>query len=684
VGFQTLECLNRAISYELGNAIQYLTNDKSLNSIKVLHIAITPLAGAPIRIVNALKRHTDVGARLVVLNPGAYNQRTFDDDLVWEADKCQVLDLLREADLVHFHHYFELESNPFGVDFRETCLRAKFVRQFHTHPLTIASGDITLARQIVGSFIPQLVIGQHHERFYPWARVVPNIVPLDHELYQPVERGGTEPAIFFAPTVDYPATSVAPVNTRWETKGAAETEALLLHAIKVCGKGRVYVRRNIPHNQCLREKQGSDIAIDEMVTGSFHLSSLEALAQGVPTFAYLDSRSLETLAELTGAHTHPWLNFRLEEAEQPLIELINDSELRREMGAFARYWMEKYYNDREMVSHYVHAYEDLLERPEAFKKPRFDTGSRRQVFLAQRRDDFIWEKRKTRIGAENSHSAVKSTDSQVVVDNMMRPMPNWLKRPVHDIVKKYTSVRVDEIQALRKRLVATERLLEFVSADETNRWLYQNRLERMDATLDIFDENRREFHLDRYRFAAQRVKGKRVLDCASGTGYGTRMLREAGGAASVVGVDIERRAIKYANNNHRLDSTSFICSSGDCLALPSASVDVVISFETIEHVPDDVALVEEFYRVLRPNGLLIISTPNQWPLATTPHHVKEYDRSSFLKVMEPQFDCIELYNQNSGSNTPLNHGQTRGIVATTADNEQLAECYIAICRRRTS
>ena len=65
-----------------------------------------------------------------------------------------------------------------------------------------------------------------------------------------------------------------------------------------------------------------------------------------------------------------------------MAELIKDGELRREMGTFARDWMEKYYNDREMVSHYVRAYEDLLERPEAFKKPRFDTGSRLQVFLA--------------------------------------------------------------------------------------------------------------------------------------------------------------------------------------------------------------------------------------------------------------------------------------------------------------
>lgn len=221
-----------------------------------------------------------------------------------------------------------------------------------------------------------------------------------------------------------------------------------------------------------------------------------------------------------------------------------------------------------------------------------------------------------------------------------------------------------------------------ISCDGSIQWLQENRLERMDATLDIFDQKRREFHLDRYRFAAGRVKGKCVLDCACGTGYGVRMLREIGEAVRVIGVDIEHKAIAYACNRHHVDATTFICSSGDSLPLAVNSIDIITSFETIEHVPDDAALVEEFYRVLRSDGVLIISTPNQWPLATTPHHVREYDRGSFLEVLEPRFDCIELYNQNSGCDTPLNHGQSRGIVATTGDNEQLAECYIAVCRRK--
>jgi 2-polyprenyl-3-methyl-5-hydroxy-6-metoxy-1,4-benzoquinol methylase len=221
-----------------------------------------------------------------------------------------------------------------------------------------------------------------------------------------------------------------------------------------------------------------------------------------------------------------------------------------------------------------------------------------------------------------------------------------------------------------------------ITRDGIYRWLHENRLERMDATLELFDATRREFHLDRYRFAAARVRDKQVLDCACGTGYGVRLLREDGQAAHVTGVDLDARSIQYAWMMHNPGGTFFIEAPGDRLPFSAESFDVVTSFETIEHVPNDAALIDEFYRVLGPGGMLIISTPNQWPLADTPFHVREYNRSSFLQVLERKFECLELYNQNSGSPTPLNHEQPRRIVPTTPTNQQLAECFVAVCQRR--
>ena len=118
------------------------------------------------------------------------------------------------------------------------------------------------------------------------------------------------------------------------------------------------------------------------------------------------------------------------------------------------------------------------------------------------------------------------------------------------------------------------------------------------------------------------------------------------------------------------------------MPLPNGCVDVITSFETVEHVPDDEALILEFRRVLRSEGLLFISTPNQWPVEVSPFHLREYDKDSFLSVLSRGFECVELYNQNSGSQTPYNHNQAAGIVPTTPENEHLAECYLAVCRRR--
>lgn len=651
---------------------------------RVLHVALTPLAGSPVRIVNALNRHTEIHARLVVLSPDAYGNRTFAEDLNWQRDKEELLDLLSKIDILHLHHFFELENNSFGVNFRDVCgKQTRFIRQYHSTPMTIARGDSTLARSIVCSDVPKLVIAQYPERYFPKARLVPNIVPLDDELYLPrKDHNGAQPVIFFSPSRDEPAWSVQPGQTRWDTKGALETERLLKKVVTDCRKGRAIVRRNIPHDQCLRERQASDISIDEMVTGSFHLASLEALAQGLPTFAYLDARTLETLAELTGTHMTPWLNFRLEEAEGPLVELIKDVELRREIGAFARNWMEKYYNDREMVKHYVRAYEDLLERPEGFKKMRFEPSSKRMVWLAQRRDDLTWESRKERVGS-NPEPLRPVSSWSVTKTPIMTLLARKIKRCLQNLSVKQVGFHDREIRSFQESLQSVEETLEFVAADEMNRWLYANRQERMDATVPIFEQTRRQFHIERYRFAARRVEGQCVLDCACGTGYGVRLLKEVGKAAGVIGVELNKGALEYAGKKHQLDSIHYLCASGDCMPLPDGCVDVVTSFETIEHVPDDVALIEEFSRVLRSDGLLIISTPNQWPVAVSPFHVREYDRDSFLRVVETGFECLELYNQNSGSNTPYNHGQTAGVVVTTEDNKTLAECYLAVCRRRS-
>jgi len=150
----------------------------------------------------------------------------------------------------------------------------------------------------------------------------------------------------------------------------------------------------------------------------------------------------------------------------------------------------------------------------------------------------------------------------------------------------------------------------------------------------------------------------------------------------VAGFDIDELAIKYADKKHGIHGVRFRTASADDTREPSGFYDAVISFETIEHVADDVAMLDEFARILKPDGLLICSTPNAWPIDLSQHHLRTYDKKAICEVLGRNFSVVKIYNQNSGSDFYYNHGQPAGIVETDESNYLDAECYIIMCRRK--
>jgi O-antigen biosynthesis protein len=151
-------------------------------------------------------------------------------------------------------------------------------------------------------------------------------------------------------------------------------------------------------------------------------------------------------------------------------------------------------------------------------------------------------------------------------------------------------------------------------------------------------------HLARYRFATQFAKDRRVLDAASGEGYGTAILAAAG-AASTVGVEIADAAVAEANRKYGLPYVQ-----GDVCKLPfeDASFDLVVSFETIEHVDDPARAVAEFRRVLAPDGMLVASTPNTREfLVQNEFHTREFTPEEFSSLLAERFPKVRFaYQQN--------------------------------------
>jgi SAM-dependent methyltransferase len=162
-----------------------------------------------------------------------------------------------------------------------------------------------------------------------------------------------------------------------------------------------------------------------------------------------------------------------------------------------------------------------------------------------------------------------------------------------------------------------------------------------DPTSELWGE-----HRSRYRFAAQFAAGQRILDVASGAGFGLQMLRQASGCP--IGLDYDAQALREVR---RLEPNApLVHAEATCLPLASGSIDLVVSFETLEHVPDARAMVFEIRRVLKPGGRLVLSTPNRAfgpPERHTnnPFHIKEFAAAELHELLSEAFTEVQLLGQ---------------------------------------
>lgn len=156
-------------------------------------------------------------------------------------------------------------------------------------------------------------------------------------------------------------------------------------------------------------------------------------------------------------------------------------------------------------------------------------------------------------------------------------------------------------------------------------------------------------HYHRYVFAKHLVKDKTVLDAACGEGYGSNIL--ANSAKNVTGIDIDETSINHAKERYKRENLTFLRESCTELPFKNNSFDVIVSFETLEHLTEQEEMLKEFNRVLKDDGLLIISTPDKKYYSdetgfTNEFHVRELYKNEFENLISKHWENTSWYAQS--------------------------------------
>lgn len=200
---------------------------------------------------------------------------------------------------------------------------------------------------------------------------------------------------------------------------------------------------------------------------------------------------------------------------------------------------------------------------------------------------------------------------------------------------------------------------------------------------DLYNE-----HFSRYRFAANLIRGKRVLDAGCGVGYGSECLAEY--ASAVIGVDQHPQSVAGANRQYANEKLGFIASDVQNLPFADHYFECSVSFEVIEHLRNPLALLQSLKRVTQPSGLVILSTPNRdvyklsrGDAGPNPFHHHEFSLDEFTALLGQCFPHIKIFAQNHTPTITFRQRHSSlppGIMLPPEEDAgDSAQFYVAIC-----
>jgi hypothetical protein len=303
------------------------------------------MSAAPFRLAR-IQNLCGLEARLITRDDRANDgprQRVYPADLLAGAPEDVLRPIVEAAEIVHYHQRWR-DSALFSVH-PWSCpliLAKPALIQFHL-PRCPRYEDVLRDPRVV-----KLVIAQYHVRMYPECIPVPNAVPIDDQWHRPLGIFNEPPIVAFTPP-DCAADS-------WWDKGCKQTKEVLAAGFR----HRIVTDRS--WREAMEVRQRCDIAIDEVVSGGYHMCSLEALSQGLATVAGLDEKTVDALELVTGTRQHPWIVARPETLHRRLSELVTDRDYLRAKRAEARQYMVRYWHPEILVGKFREIYAMVLER----------------------------------------------------------------------------------------------------------------------------------------------------------------------------------------------------------------------------------------------------------------------------------------------------------------------------------
>jgi len=156
-------------------------------------------------------------------------------------------------------------------------------------------------------------------------------------------------------------------------------------------------------------------------------------------------------------------------------------------------------------------------------------------------------------------------------------------------------------------------------------------------------------HFAAYIYAETFVRGKSILEIGCGTGYGADYLSQF--ASNIIAIDISKKCVMYSHTTCKKENVNFLLSSGLHVPLKDDSIDIVLSFQVIEHIESRKVrdFLSDIKRVLKDRGVFIASTPNKklrllpFQKPWNPEHRKEYNYKEFKEVLGNFFEEVEVY-----------------------------------------